>query len=91
MFRTIILSLIAIGIWVIAFQNAGLIPPLDPKVRSVFVEGGSLKVSGTVDVFGPVEVSGSVAVDNEVDINIASVNGRSAKSYSGGLLGVHDP
>ncbi|OQY74442.1 MAG: hypothetical protein B6D44_04270 [Ignavibacteriales bacterium UTCHB2] len=78
----IILAIIALGIWVLAFQNAGIIPT-SQKVKVVntvdtYVSGGSIDA----------DVSGSVDVDNEVDINISSVNGYNTKSYNGGLLGV---
>lgn len=75
-----ILIVIGLGIWVIVLQNAGVIP----TKQNVYVKGGYINA----DVNGTVDVSGSVSVDNEVDINISSVNGRQAKSYSNGLLGV---
>ncbi len=81
-FTKVLLFFIAAGIWGIFAQNMGLIPlPNDDytqKVRvvntvdvdgSVSVDGGSVRVSG-----------GYLNVGNEVDINIASVNGRTAGS-----------
>ena len=89
-FTKVLLFFIAAGIWGIFAQNMGLIPlPNDDytqKVRvvntvdvdgSVSVDGGSVRVSG-----------GYLNVGNEVDINIASVNGYKTKSYDRGLLGV---
>jgi hypothetical protein len=76
-----ILIAIGAGIWVIVLQNAGIIPKLagtENGTQTVYVTGGNIDA----------DVSGSVRVDNEVDINISSVNGRQAKSYSNGLLGV---
>ena len=83
-----ILILMTVGVWAIVLQNAGVIPT-SQKVRVVntvdtYVKGGSIDA----DVNGYVDVSGSVSVDNEVDINISSVNGYDTKSYSSGLLGV---
>lgn len=72
-----ILITIAVGIWAIVLQNAGIIPT-----------NQNVKVVNTVDVDGNVDVSGSVSVDNTVDINISEVNGRQAKSYENGHLGV---
>jgi hypothetical protein len=83
-----ILVIIGVGIWAIVLQNAGIIPT-SQKVHVVntvdtYVNGGNIDA----DVNGYVDVSGSVSVDNEVDINISSVNGYNTKSYSSGLLGV---
>lgn len=75
-----ILIVVGLGIWVMVLQNAGVIP----TKQNVYVKGGYINA----DVNGTVDVNGSVSVDNEVDINISSVNGRQAKSYSNGLLGV---
>ncbi|AHW61452.1 hypothetical protein FH5T_01330 [Draconibacterium orientale] len=55
-----ILIIIAIGIWVIIFQNAGIIPT-----------NQNVRVINSVDAY----VSGSVDVDNTVDINIHEING----------------
>ncbi len=76
----VILFVIAIGIWAIVLQNAGVIPT-----------NQNVRVVNTVDTYvngGDIDVSGSVSVDNEVDINISSVNGYNAKSYGNGHLGV---
>lgn len=69
-----ILVVIGLGIWVLVLQNAGIIP----TKQNVYVKGGYIQA----------DVNGSVNVGNEVDINISSINGRQAKSYSNGLLGV---
>jgi hypothetical protein len=59
--RTILIA-IAIGVWVIVLQNAGVIPT-DQRV----------KVVNTVDA--DAHVSGRVSVDNTVDVNIHEING----------------
>jgi hypothetical protein len=61
---------IAIGIWAIVLQNAGVIPT-----------NQNVKVVNTVGVNGSVNVSGSVDVDNTVDINIKEINGKSNVFY----------
>src|SRR5690625_2552869 len=72
-----ILIVIGIGIWVIVLQNAGLIP----TKQNVYVKGGYVNVSGSVDVDNTVDVSGSVDVDNTVDVNIDKILGRPAAAY----------
>ena len=74
-----ILITIAIGIWAIVLQNAGVIPT-----------NQNVKVVNTVDVGGSVRVFGEVDANvvNTVDINISEVNGRQAVSYGNGHLGV---
>ena len=66
-----ILILIAAGIWMIVLQNFNV---FDNR-QDVYVRGGYIDAN----------VSGSVSVDNEVDINISSVNGYPTKSYNNGL------
>ena len=59
---------IAVGIWVLIFQNAGIIPKLigtENGTQTVYVTGGSVDA----------KVSGSVSVDNTVDVNIHEING----------------
>lgn len=68
-----ILIVIAVGIWAIVLQNAGVIP----ISQNVYVDGGYVRVSGDVDA----DVSGSVSVDNTVDINIKEVLGAPAAAY----------
>jgi len=55
-----ILVIIAIGIWVLVLQNAGIIY----KEKNVYVIGGYIdnvdNINRTVDVRGSVDVSGSV-------------------------------
>lgn len=53
----------AIGIWVIALQNLGVIP-VSQKVKVVEV----VRVVGNVNA----DVSGSVSVDNTVDVNVGN-------------------
>jgi hypothetical protein len=74
----VIQVIIGIGIWAIVLQNAGIIP----TKQNVYVKGGYIDVDNTVDIYG------SVSVDNEVDINISSVNGYQTESYREGHLGV---
>jgi hypothetical protein len=68
----VILIIMTIGIWAVVLQNAGVIP----TNQNVYVNGGHVKVRGSVDA----DVSGSVSVDNTVDINIQEILGRSAGS-----------
>ena len=62
----IIHTLIALGIWTIVLQNAGVI---ETKKE--------VKVMNTVDVQGNVDVEGSVIanVENTVDVNLSEING----------------
>jgi len=87
----VILIIIAIGIWVIALQNTGLIPIR----QNVYVEGGyidaevsgsvrvnnTVDISGSIDVLNTVSVSGSVDVDNTVSVSIDEVLGEDNKKY----------
>jgi hypothetical protein len=66
----LILFIIAIGIWAIVLQNAGVIPTSQ-----------NVNVVNSVDVDGSVRVSGNVNVDNTVDINIEEINGKSNAFY----------
>ena len=76
-----ILITIAIGIWAIVLQNAGVIPT-----------NQNVKVVNTVDVGGSVRVFGKVDanVDNTVDINISEINGHRNAFYDHGYNGVYD-
>jgi hypothetical protein len=63
-----ILISIGVGIWVLVFQNAGIIPKLigtENGTQTVYVTGGSIDSN----------ISGSVSVDNTVDVNIHEING----------------
>ncbi len=60
------LTLLVAGVWIIVFQNAGIIPPVNPQV---IVADSALKVMGEVDVVNTVFIKGSV------DANIESING----------------
>ena len=62
------LTLLVVGVWIIVFQNAGIIPPLNPQV---IVADSALKVMGEIDVVNTVFIKGSV------DANIESINGYS--------------
>ncbi len=63
-----ILVSIAVGIWVLIFQNAGIIPQIKPQRIAV---DSALTVTGSVDVDNTVFIKGSV------DANIESINGYS--------------
>lgn len=60
--------MIALGIWVLIFQNAGIIPQVSPRRITV---DSALRVTGSVDVDNTVFIKGSV------DANIESINGYS--------------
>jgi uncharacterized membrane-anchored protein len=62
------LVLIVVGIWVLVFQNAGLLPSVSPQV---VVADSALRITGEVDVANTVFVKGSI------DANIESINGYS--------------
>jgi hypothetical protein len=63
---------IAVGIWAIVLQNAGVIPT-NQNVK--VVNEVDAYVRGSVDVDNTVDVNGSVSVDNEVDVNLEAING----------------
>jgi predicted nucleic acid-binding protein len=67
-FIKLTLILIAAGIWVLVFQNAGIIPQVKPQRIAV---DSALNVTGSVDVDNTVFIKGSV------DANIESINGYS--------------
>jgi len=73
----LILIVIGLGIWVLVLQNAGVIP----TKQNVYVKGGYVDVSGSVDVSNTVDVSGSVRVFNTVSVSIDEVLGRDGKKY----------
>ncbi|OFY52000.1 MAG: hypothetical protein A2W85_03615 [Bacteroidetes bacterium GWF2_41_31] len=66
-FKTV-LVVIAIGIWIIVFQNAGIIPQAIPQR---IVADSAILVTGEVDVLNTVFIKGAV------DANIESINGYS--------------
>lgn len=68
----IVLIVIAVGIWAIVLQNAGIIPT-----------NQNVKVVNEVDAYvrGRVDVDGSVSVDNTVSVSIDEVLGRDGKKY----------
>lgn len=78
-----ILIVIAVGIWAIVFQNAGIIPT-NQNVK--VVNEIDAKVRGSVDA----EVSGSVQIGNTVDINIEAINGKSNAFYDHNYDGNHN-
>ena len=65
-----ILIAIGIGIWILVLQNAGIIP----TKQNVYVKGGYIDA----------DVSGSVSVDNQVDVNLDAINGKSNAFYDFG-------
>ena len=67
-FFKLALTIIAIGIWVIVFQNAGVFPRANPVV---VVADSAMRVTGEIDVTNTVFIKGSV------DANIESINGYS--------------
>ena len=67
-FIKIALTLIAAGVWIIVFQNAGIFPRITPIV---VVADSALRVQGEIDVNNTVFIKGSV------DANIESINGYS--------------
>lgn len=69
-FRSVALT-IAIGVWVIVLQNAGIIPQISPQK---FQQVEAIEVTGEVDVMNTVFIRGSV------DANLESINGY-AKFY----------
>ena len=72
-----ILIAIGLGIWVIVLQNAGVIP----TKQNVYVNGGYVDVSGSVDIDNTVSVQGSVDIDNTVSVSIDEVLGRNGQKY----------
>lgn len=65
-FIKLTLTLITVGIWVLIFQNAGIIPQVAPQR---IIADTTLRVTGSVDVDNTVFIKGSV------DANIESING----------------
>lgn len=64
----LILSLIAIGVWILVLQNTGIIP-ITHQVR--VINEIDANITNAVDA----NVSGSVNVNNTVDVNIHAING----------------
>lgn len=74
----VILIIMAVGIWAVVLQNAGIIP----TKQNVYVKGGYVNadINGTLDV----------NVENEVDVNVSSVNGHSDSFYGPSSNGNYD-
>lgn len=70
----IILSFIALGIWIMVLQNIGVIPV---SQKRVWITNSEIDVRGSVDIDGGVEINNTVDVniENTVDVNIAEING----------------
>jgi predicted nucleic acid-binding protein len=67
-FMKVILVSIAVGIWVLIFQNAGVIPQVKPQ---------RIAVDSALNVMGSVDVDNTVFIKGSVDANIESINGYS--------------
>ena len=79
--NTIALYLIALGVAVIALQNAGIIPPL---------KTAKTRIEGTVPVKGLVDVGNPVSVQGLVDVNLSEIVGRQlVESTRGMYIGVN--
>jgi len=76
-----VLIAIALGIWVLVLQNAGIID--SSKVVEV---SNTVDVEGAVNIRGAVDVQGEVDanVDNIVDVNIEEINGKGNVFYDNG-------
>lgn len=70
--QNVTLILIALGVWALVLQNAGVIETR----QDVYVKGGSVEASvrNTLDV----------NVENQVDVNLSEINGRSSFYDFGG-------
>jgi hypothetical protein len=66
-----ILLSIAIGIWFIVFQNAGIFPQIRPT---------AVTADTPLEITGAVEINDVVFIKGKVDANIESINGY-AKFY----------
>jgi multidrug efflux pump subunit AcrA (membrane-fusion protein) len=75
-----ILIIIAVGIWGIFLQNAGIIP----TKQNVYVKGGYIDA----EVSGSVDVNGRVEVDNTIDVNIHEINGHNQVTTRAGTHSV---
>lgn len=78
-----ILVVIGFGIWVIVLQNAGIIPKVvgtENGIQTVYVTGGNINA----DIDGIVRVRGSVDINNQVDVNLEAINGKSNVFYDFG-------
>ena len=69
-----LLIIIAIGIWVIALQNTGLIPTSQRVNVTNEVE---TQINGRVNA----SVSGDVSVNNMLDVNLRAINGHRDAFY----------
>lgn len=69
-FKKIILSAIAVGIWVLVLQNAGVLS-IDRGTQNV-------NVRNTVDTYSK---GGSIDVSGEVNVDIRRINGWNAANY----------
>ncbi|MBM0659435.1 hypothetical protein [Capnocytophaga genosp. AHN8471] len=71
-FNKAILTIIALGIWCLVFQNSKIIS-ISQEVKRVAVIGGEVEILGGVRVDNKVDVE----VKNDVlDVNLQEINGR---------------
>lgn len=66
-----LLIAIAIGVWFLVFQNAGIIPQLRPAI---------VEADSAINVKGSVSIDNVVLIKGKVDANLESINGY-AKFY----------
>jgi len=66
----IVLPLIAIGIWAIVLQNAGIIPTSQ-----------NVEVTNRVRVRGSVDINNTVDVSGYLDVNLEAINGKNNAFY----------
>ena len=71
-----VLIFIAIGIWAIVLQNAGIIP----TKQNVTVKGGYLEAN----VSGSVDIDNAIEIDGTIDVNIDEINGYDNAFYQDG-------
>lgn len=88
-FNRAVLLFLALGVWILVLQNAGLIPPLKRPVVSV---SDPIEVRGVVNIANTVEIDGEVAVSEireTVNVNLSAVVGRDlVESKRGMYIGV---
>ena len=71
----VILIVIALGIWVLVFQNATI--HKDQTVQTVYVSGGNIDAT----IGNTVDVRGRVNIDNTVSVSIDEVLGKDGQKY----------
>lgn len=69
-----LLITIALGIWILVLQNAGIIP----TSQNVYIRGGDVGVYGTVsaEIDDPIHIQGSVEISGgHVSVNLSEILG----------------